>query len=118
MDRLVGYAIKYYQDFVLPEKTYREADARERSCLEALASKLETMQDGLEAEDYMTEVFSAGKENGYEKDELREWFQAIYEVCLGQSQGPRFGSFIKLYGVKDTASLIRDALSGKFAKAA
>ena len=76
------------------------------------------MQDGLEAEDYMTEVFSAGKENGYEKDELREWFQAIYEVCLGQSQGPRFGSFIKLYGVKDTASLIRDALSGKFAKAA
>lgn len=118
LDRLVGYAIKYYQDFVLPEKTYREADARERSCLEALASKLETMQDGLEAEDYMTEVFSAGKENGYEKDELREWFQAIYEVCLGQSQGPRFGSFIKLYGVKDTASLIRDALSGKFAKAA
>ena len=83
-----------------------------------LASRLENMEDGLQAEDYMTEVFSAGKENGYEKEELREWFKAIYEVCLGQSQGPRFGSFIQLYGVKDTATLIRDALNGKFAKAA
>lgn len=118
LDRLVSYAIRYYKDFVLPEKTYRAADDRETAALTALADKLETMQDGLEAEDYMTEVFSAGKENGYEKEELRDWFKAIYEVCLGQSQGPRFGSFIQLYGVKDTAELIRDALNGKFAKAA
>lgn len=118
LDRLVDYAIKYYQDFVLPEKTYRAADEREAKALTALAAKLETMDNGLQAEDYMTEVFSAGKENGYEKEELRDWFQAIYEVCLGQSQGPRFGSFIQLYGVKDTAQLIRDALDGKFAKAA
>lgn len=118
LDRLVGYAIRYYKDFILPEKTYRIADEREIAALNALADKLETMESGLEAEDYMTEVFSAGKENGYEKDELRDWFKAIYEICLGQSQGPRFGSFIKLYGVKETASLIRDALSGKFTKAA
>ena len=114
----MGYAIKYYKDFVLPEKTYRAPTDRERAALSALADKLEAMDNGLEAEAYMTEVFSAGKDNGYDKDELREWFQAIYEVCLGQSQGPRFGSFIQLYGVKDTAALIRDALDGKFAKAA
>ncbi len=118
LDRLVSYAIRYYKDFVLPAKTYRAADTRETAALNALADKLESMESGLEAEDYMTEVFSAGKENGYEKDELRDWFKAIYEICLGQSQGPRFGSFIQLYGVKDTASLIRDALNGKFAKAA
>ena len=118
LDRLVGYAIKYYQDFVLPEKNYREADEREHAALTDLANRLEKMESGLEAEDYMTEVFSAGKENGYEKDELRDWFKAIYEVCLGQTQGPRFGSFIQLYGVKDTAALIRDALDGKFANAA
>jgi len=122
LDRLVGYAIKYYQDFVLPEKHYRAADEREQAALNDLATRLEKMapksSGGLEAEAYMTEVFSAGKENGYEKDELRDWFKAIYEICLGQSQGPRFGSFIKLYGVKDTAALIRDALEGKFSKAA
>jgi lysyl-tRNA synthetase class 1 len=118
LDRLVGYAIRYYQDFVLPEKTYRAPDERETAALNALADKLESMEPGQDAEAYMTEVFSAGKENGYEKDELRDWFKAIYEICLGQSQGPRFGSFIQLYGVKDTAALIRDALDGKFAKAA
>ncbi|MEM7651504.1 MAG: lysine--tRNA ligase, partial [Pseudomonadota bacterium] len=118
LDRLVEYAIRYYKDFVLPEKTYRAADERESKALADLASRLEKMDNGLEAEDYMTEVFSAGKENGYDKSELREWFQAIYEVCLGQSQGPRFGSFIQLYGVSDTVTLIRDALDGKFAKAA
>jgi lysyl-tRNA synthetase class 1 len=63
-------------------------------------------------------VFSAGKENGYDKEELRAWFQAIYEVLLGQSQGPRFGSFIELYGREETLALIRDALEGKFARAA
>ncbi|MGB0719669.1 MAG: lysine--tRNA ligase [Bdellovibrionales bacterium] len=118
LDRLVGYAIRYYTDFVLPEKTYRTPDDRERAALSDLASRLEGMQSGLDAESYMTEVFSAGKDNGYDKDALRAWFQAIYEICLGQSQGPRFGSFIQLYGVKDTASLIRKALNGEFAKAA
>ncbi|MGH1398615.1 MAG: lysine--tRNA ligase [Alphaproteobacteria bacterium] len=118
LDRLVGFAIRYYKDFVLPQKVYRAADAREAAALGALAGVLEGMDAGLEAEDYMTEVFSAGKENGYEKDELRDWFKAIYEICLGQSQGPRFGSFIQLYGVKETAALIRDALDGKFSKAA
>lgn len=118
LDRLVGYAIRYYQDFVLPEKQYRAPDARESAALKDLAERLSGMAEGLEADDYMTEVFTAGKENGYDKEELRNWFQAIYEVLLGQSQGPRFGSFIKLYGVKDTVALIEDALAGKFAKAA
>jgi lysyl-tRNA synthetase class 1 len=118
LERLVHYAILYYKDFVLPAKQYRAPTDRERAALEALAAKLESMADHLPAEDYMTEVFSAGKDNGYDKEALREWFQAIYEVCLGQSQGPRFGSFIQLYGVKETAALLREALAGKFAKAA
>ena len=99
LDRLVGYAIKYYTDFVLPAKQYRAPDARETAALKDLATRLKGMDEGLAAEDYMTEVFSAGKENGYDKDELRNWFQAIYEVLLGQSQGPRFGSFIQLYSL-------------------
>lgn len=118
LDRLVGYALRYYQDFVLPAKTYRMPDERERAALDALATKLDTLGEGLSAEEYMTEVFSAGKENGYEKDELRDWFQAIYQVLLGEEQGPRFGSFIALYGAKPTITLIRDALDGKLAKAA
>ena len=44
---------------------------------------------------------------------LRDWFGAIYAVLLGADQGPRFGSFIALYGVEETRKLIADALAGK-----
>ena len=117
LDHLVGYAIQYYKDFVLPEKSYRAADEREQKALAALAEKLETLDTGLDSEEYMTAVFDAGKENGYDKSELRDWFQALYQVLLGQDQGPRFGSFIALYGPKETVGLIRNALDGKLAAA-
>ena len=51
-------------------------------------------------ESLQTMVFAVGTERQFEP--LRDWFTAIYEVCLGQSQGPRFGGFIALYGVKET----------------
>ncbi len=118
LDHLVGYALQYYRDFVLPSKSYRPADERETNALTALAGTLSSLQENLSPEEYMSAVFSAGKENGYEKDELRQWFQALYQILLGQDQGPRFGSFIALYGTEKTASLISDALNNKLAKTA
>jgi lysyl-tRNA synthetase class I len=47
-------------------------------------------------------------------DPLRDWFRALYEVLFGQEQGPRFGSFAVLYGVTNTAKMIRDGLAGRF----
>lgn len=110
LDGLVGYALQYYKDFVLPKKSYRKPDEREAVALKALADSLESMDTGLKAEDYMSVVFAAGKDNGYDKSELREWFQALYQVLLGQDQGPRFGSFIALYGPKETVALINKTL--------
>ena len=46
------------------------------------------------------------------------WFAAIYEVLLGESKGPRFGSFIALYGIEETRALIAKALAGEAGKAA
>lgn len=117
LDRLVEYAVRYYEDFVLPEKQYRMPDDRERIALEDLSKRLATLPKEADFETIQPEVFSAGKENGYDKSELRDWFKAIYEVCLGQSQGPRFGSFIELYGIDETRTLIQDALDGVFTKA-
>ena len=42
-----------------------------------------------------------------------EWFNAIYQVLLGEPRGPRFGSFVALYGVSETRALIRKALAGE-----
>jgi len=46
---------------------------------------------------------------------LRDWFGALYEVLHGQTQGPRFGSFVELYGIHETRALVAKALDGALA---
>jgi len=116
LDELVGFAIRYYMDFVKPNKRYRVADDRERSALEALVAGLETLPAGVSAEEAQNQVYEVGKQ--FEFDPLRDWFRALYEILFGQEQGPRLGSFIALYGVGETVTLIKRALSGEDLSAA
>jgi lysyl-tRNA synthetase class 1 len=115
LDQLAGYAINYYEDFVKPSKVFRAPDARERAALEVLIAKLKALPAGADAEAIQNEVFEVGKTAGFEP--LRAWFSALYEVLLGQSQGPRFGSFVAIFGVERTVALIDKALAGQFAAA-
>ena len=114
LDRLVTYALKYYEDFVRPQKNYRPAGGREREALSALADALENMAEERNGETVQNVIYEIGKSHGFEP--LRDWFKAIYEVVLGQTQGPRFGSFAALFGCAQTAVLIRTALAGAFLK--
>ena len=110
--RLVGYALNYYEDFVRPNKRFRAPDARERAAMEDLLGRLKALPaDCQDAELIQNEVYAAGKDAGFEP--LRAWFQALYEVLLGQSQGPRFGSFAAIFGLRETISLIERALAGE-----
>jgi len=134
MDAAAGFAVRYYQDFVKPKKTYRAPDDQERAALADLAAGLRDVEvakamiekknadTGSEladlsafsfanAEDLQALVFAVGKNHKF--DNLRAWFQAIYEVLLGASQGPRFGGFIALYGVDETVKLIESGLAGE-----
>jgi lysyl-tRNA synthetase class 1 len=117
LDHLVGYAVAYYDDFVRPEKVYRLPTDQERKALQALDAALANAAPGLRAEELQNLVYEAGKSNGF-ADNLRDWFKAIYEVCLGASQGPRFGGFIELYGIEETRELIARALRGELAREA
>ena len=89
----------------------RRIAEQERAAMEDLAARLEAYDGTVDDESLQTLVFAVGKEHGFEN--LREWFKALYEVLLGQSQGPRFGGFIALYGVAETAALIRKATAGE-----
>lgn len=109
LDDLVGFAIRYYEDFVKPAKTYRAPDPKERAAMVDLSAKLKAWTGPDDAQELQTLTFSVGKEHEFEN--LRLWFQALYEVLLGQSQGPRFGGFIALYGVAATAELIDEVLA-------
>ncbi|MEN0041898.1 MAG: lysine--tRNA ligase, partial [Pseudomonadota bacterium] len=108
LDELVGYAIAYFRDFVKPTKSFRPPSDQERAAMEDLASRLLAMADDSDGETLQTEVYSVGMEHGFEN--LRDWFQALYQVLLGQDQGPRFGSFAALYGKDRTVAMIREAL--------
>ena len=112
LDQLVGYAIRYFDAFVKPTKVFRAPSDEERAALAALDAALCKADGNASAEELQTIVFEIGKAHGF-ADKLRDWFKAIYEVLLGQSQGPRFGSFIALYGVAETRALIAKGLAGE-----
>jgi lysyl-tRNA synthetase class 1 len=112
LDQLAGYAVAYYDDFVKPAKKFRAPTEAERKALAALEQALASAGPDANAEELQNIVYETGKAHGF-ADNLRAWFQAIYEVLLGQSQGPRFGSFIELYGVGETRKLIAKALKGE-----
>lgn len=113
LDRLVGYAVRYYQEIEKPKKTYRAPTDQEREALGVLAAALDGQPADAEALQNLS--FETGKAHGF-GDKLRDWFKAFYEVVLGESQGPRFGSFAALFGPAKTAALIREALAGAFLK--
>ena len=114
LDRLAGYAVAYFQDFVLPGKHYRAPTDKERAAMQDLRAQLEALQGQKpDAATIQNAVYAAGKAHGFEP--LRAWFRALYEVLLGQSQGPRFGSFVAIYGLGETISLIDAALAGELA---
>ncbi|MBV8976765.1 MAG: lysine--tRNA ligase [Alphaproteobacteria bacterium] len=108
LDRLVGYALRYYEDFVKPTKQYRAPTDKERAALLDLRAVLEGFGDERDAEKIQFEVYEVGKRHAFEP--LRDWFKAIYEVLFGQTQGPRFGSFAALFGCAQTARMITAAL--------
>jgi lysyl-tRNA synthetase class 1 len=114
LDRLAGFALRYYEDFVRPAKVFRAASDKERAALEDLAVQLEKLGDERNGKLVQDVVYEVGKAHGFEP--LRDWFGALYEVLLGQTQGPRFGSFAALFGVPQTVAMIRGALAGDFLK--
>jgi lysyl-tRNA synthetase class 1 len=111
LDELVGYGLRYYRDFVKPAKSYRPPSELERKALEALSAALEKVKPGASGAELQNTVYAVGKAHAFEP--LRNWFAALYEVLLGQSQGPRFGGFIELFGVEETRQLIARALKGE-----
>jgi len=104
-DKLVGYAIKYFNDVIKLQKKYKKPNKNEKFALEALVKTLDKCNDKMTPEDIQTQIYSTGKENGY-SDNLRDWFKLIYEVVFGDENGPRMGFFISFFGVKETKDLI------------
>ena len=124
LDKMVGYAVAYFRDFVRPAKTYHAPDDVERDALQKLDAMLAALPAGASAEDIQTALYDVArpieryqdlKAKGATPERpgvSNDWFNMLYRVLLGESRGPRFGSFAALYGVPETRALIARALSG------
>jgi lysyl-tRNA synthetase class 1 len=129
LDQLAGYAVRYYADFIKTKKRHRAADEEERAALEALSAALAKAPEGATAEELQAILYDVGRSVPRYQDFAAKgatpekpgvsnaWFNAIYEILLGESKGPRFGSFIALYGVPETRALIAQAVSGALVSA-
>jgi len=108
-DKLIGYAIKYFNDVIKKNKKYKLPNENEKKALTALVQMLDKCDEEMKPEDIQTFIYTVGKENGY-KDNLRDWFKLIYEVVFGDENGPRMGFFISFFGVKETQQVIKDKI--------
>ena len=110
-DRLIDYAINFYTDFVMPKKKYIPIDNSNHDIFLDIVSFLKKIDADSSSEDIQTQIYEIGKK--YNFTNLRDYFKLIYQVLFGQEQGPRLGSFIKLFGIEKTISLIEDLLKQK-----
>ena len=108
-DKLVECAIKYFNDVVKLNKKFKKPNVDEKKALNALVNSLMKCDQSMQPEDIQSIVYKAGKENGYE-EKLRDWFKLIYQVVLGDENGPRMGFFISFFGVKETIELIKEKI--------
>jgi lysyl-tRNA synthetase, class I len=130
LDHLAGYAVRYYEDFVRPQKKFRLPDEVEAAALDALSAALGKASPAATAEELQGIIYDVGRAIPRYQDPNAKgatphkpgvsnaWFGTIYQVLLGEERGPRFGSFVELYGVDNTRKLIERAVAGELVKAA
>jgi lysyl-tRNA synthetase, class I len=126
LDELVGFAIRYFDDFVKPNKIFRAPDSVEAAALADLEKALAALPQGSGGEEIQNAALNVAREIERYQDHAKKspeggpgvsvaFFQMIYQVLTGQEKGPRFGSFAALFGIGKTRELIGKALAGKLA---
>jgi lysyl-tRNA synthetase class 1 len=117
----VKYAIQYFRDFVLPEKKFRDPSQEERKALADLRHALANLPEEASAEEIQNVIYEIGRRPPFLDEQKKskdgrpgvslDWFNMLYQVLLGQEKGPRFGSFVAVYGIENTIGMIDGALA-------
>jgi lysyl-tRNA synthetase class 1 len=117
----VEYAIHYFRDFVQPAKKFRQPTEVERAALIDLRDALSNLPPDAPAEEIQDVVYEVGRREPFLDHKKKakdgkpgvslDWFNMLYQVLLGQEKGPRFGSFVAVYGLQNTIDMIDGALA-------
>ena len=111
-DRLIDFALNYYEDFILPKKKFLDVDSSNKEVFIDIINVLENeVTEKSSSEDIQTLLYDIGKKHEFEN--LKDFFKLVYQVMLGQEQGPRLGSFFKLFGLRETIDYIKKLIDNQ-----
>ncbi|MGX6960372.1 MAG: lysine--tRNA ligase [Rickettsia endosymbiont of Pentastiridius leporinus] len=109
LDHLTEFAVRYYNDFIKAHKIYLNPTNKHKIILQDILNMLSNISEEIEAGSIQKAIYDIGMKAGYEN--LRDYFKDLYQILLGQSEGPRLGTFIKLFGIAETIKLINEKLN-------
>jgi len=109
INRMILCGINYFKDFIQPNLKFKIPNSDEKSILLEVVKSISLLDESAEADDFQSAIFSVAKNSNY-KDDIKTFFKLIYEVVFGQENGPRLGSFTKIYTKNKTIELINSKL--------
>ena len=110
INRMIDCGINYFKDFIQPNLKFKIPNSEELIILKEVVKKLKEVEPSADADEFQTVIFSVGKNSVY-KENIREFFKLIYLVVFGQENGPRLGSFTKIYTKDKTLELFNSKLN-------
>ena len=111
-ENLIEDALAYYRDVMLPNRANEQAGHEMDEALAELRDILTQLKESgaaTDADSLQTRAFQVSKDRNLK---MKDWFRTLYRVFLGQSQGPRIGSFIALLGFENTIERLNAHLKG------
>ncbi|HLD76780.1 MAG TPA: lysine--tRNA ligase [Rickettsiales bacterium] len=113
LNKMIHCALNYFNDFVKANRQFHKFSTEELQIIKKLKEAIlnfKVADDGNPlAAQLQTLIFTIGKENGYAAN-IRDWFSLLYKGLFGQTQGPRMGSFIELYGIENFVKMIDERM--------
>ena len=101
--------MNFEKDVTSEKINFKEPSNDEKLIFKDLASRMSKIGENADPEVYQTEIYQVGKD--YKFENLRDWFKLIYQVLFGKDDGPRFGTFVAIYGVNETIKLINEKIN-------
>jgi lysyl-tRNA synthetase class 1 len=118
LDELAGYSVRYFVQNILPNKVFAIPDDVERMALGTLKASLAALPSGVDAKTVQDAIYDVARPIPRYQQVMKDgstgvslaWFDALYRLLLGEDKGPRFGTFVAMYGIRETVLLIDAAL--------
>ena len=106
--QLVQKAYLYYKDFIKGTKLNVAPNLEQKSDLELLLKYINELKGEIDPQELQNYIYSLGMKNS--AIPLKEYFKHMYQILLGQDNGPRLGSLFAILGKEDSIKLLQKHL--------